>query len=78
MLYIPVAPVMGTAPLKFTPPLKYDHVNVIALNPTGVMTYARGDRSCAQTGKAANATRPASKNWRINLTANRGSTASRT
>jgi hypothetical protein len=31
--------------------------------------YARGDRSCAQRGKAVKATRAASKSWRISLTA---------
>jgi hypothetical protein len=37
-LNVPVAPVTGMVPFKFTPPLKYDHVTVIALKPTGVMT----------------------------------------
>jgi len=30
--------VTGTAPLKFSPPLKYDHVSVTALELTGKMT----------------------------------------
>jgi hypothetical protein len=49
--------------------LKYDHVRLTALNPTGVMTYARGDRSCPHRGKAIKAKRVASKSWRISLTA---------
>ena len=36
-LNVPVAPVTGMAPFKLTPPLKYDHVSVTALKPTGVM-----------------------------------------
>src|SRR6516165_1708318 len=67
MLKVPVAPVTGMVPFRFTPPLKYDHVSVIALKPTGVMTYARGDRSCAQRGETCKTTRPVSN---ISLTTN--------
>ena len=67
-MYIPVAPVIGTAPLRFTPPLKYDHVSVIALRPTGVMTYALGDKSCALRGNPSKVRKQPSNSWRADLT----------
>jgi hypothetical protein len=36
-LYVPVAPVMGTTPLKFNPPSKKEYVTLIALKCTGVI-----------------------------------------
>jgi len=57
MLNVPVALVMGTAPLKFTPPSKNDQVKVTALEFTGLITYARGARSWAHKGHARTAIR---------------------
>jgi hypothetical protein len=47
-----VALAIGTVPLKFTPPSKKDQVIVTALECTGVITYARGAKSCAASRAA--------------------------
>jgi len=57
-LYAPVAPVIRADPLKFTPSLKYDHVSMTAFKCTGVITYTRGDRSCAHTHLASQTSGP--------------------
>lgn len=45
MLTLAVAPVIGTAPSNWSAPLKWEYVRMIALLPTGVITYARGAKS---------------------------------
>jgi hypothetical protein len=45
-LYVPLT-VRGTVPVKFKPPSKNAQVRLTALLWIGVITYARGAKSCA-------------------------------